>query len=190
MTMLAIAGCGAASGAATSTDTAAILPPSPAPRSATHLLTRPVPPPAAIALSHVGPYRFVRAPLVTRPGNRANAGNDDVDVFLRMSRPLPLGRVYVTVNGDGPALTAGGTGVDTVSTDATHWCYEVTIGNTETLTNVVHHYRLGEVVTVAVQVFREGTTGDDGRRSPSGTPGTARARVLLGRDSFPARRRP
>ena len=109
------------------------------------LLSRPVPLPAPVSLSHVGPYRFVRGPLVVRPGNRANAGNDDVDVFLRMNRPLPGGRVYITVNGVGAALTAAGNGFDIVAANATRWCYEVTIGNTETLTNTVHHYHLGEI---------------------------------------------
>jgi hypothetical protein len=149
-------------------------------------LSKPLPPPAPLSMRHVGPYWFIRGPLVVRPGDPANSGNDDVDVFLRTNRSLPMGRVYVTVNGVGAALTAGGTGVDIDASDATRWCYEVTIGNTETLTNRVNRYHLGQIVTVRLHIYHDGGTwGDSGTPIPTGAPGTAEARITLGRDSFP-----
>jgi hypothetical protein len=45
---------------------------------------------------------------------------------------------------------------------------------------------LGEIATVRLHVYRDGSVGDEGRPVPSGTTGTAQARVVLARDSFPA----
>jgi hypothetical protein len=141
-----------------------------------------VPKPAATRYS--GPYRFVRGPLVSRPGGSAGAEND-VDVFLRMNRALPIGRVVVSVNGASPALTAGGAGFDQVdaSTYAAARCYEITVGNTQTLTHSVVHYHLGEVVTVVVRIVAHST--DENGRPIVGSPATAEARVVMGKDSFP-----
>lgn len=194
--LLAAAGCGSSRTQASSPSTAptrahpptsepaplvvprpseVVQPPSPS------LATEPVPLGGPRSVSYVGPYRFVRGPLVAIP-YPADA-DDDFEVFLRVNRPLPIGRIRITVDGVGPALTAGATGVDRAVSAGTTTCYEVTIGDLQTRTTRVIHFRRRQIVSLRVDVRPPPTPHAGLTGSP---PGSALARVVLGNDSFPA----